>query len=248
MIYRRVQTSGHVDKRVSCEKCKCDYRYSLRRSVTGLSFMPLFMLVFAIILFPLMLSPWTWFFFFARGGRRGQAHTWLSVAGGAAKGTDEATEAAHKKLGRRLRGDVEPVPCPDCGHYQSAMVRELRRRAYGFLGWIAVAIVPIGPMLAWWFVRRGGNLFPPIGPLQGTAEALIVGVAVACLFAATIMALRSAMAYFLVHPNRDSFNVAPATPMAVRECDHHASIAAAVAKLTASRNSAGASRRGSPRA
>jgi hypothetical protein len=41
-------------------------------------------------------------------------------------------------LAKRLKGGVDPVPCPDCGWYQAAMVREVRRRTARPLIWLGV--------------------------------------------------------------------------------------------------------------
>lgn len=65
-----------------------------------------------------------------------------------------AYEYAGMNLGWELRTEVDPVPCPDCGHYQADMVEAVRRRAtlffncvgpYGYL--VGLGAVGVGVML-----------------------------------------------------------------------------------------------------
>lgn len=42
------------------------------------------------------------------------------------------------QLDYRLRWKIVPIPCPSCGHYQSDMCEELRRRRYGWLSTVGM--------------------------------------------------------------------------------------------------------------
>jgi hypothetical protein len=56
----------------------------------------------------------------------GSAHNPWGIFGAGAR--LEAEERARKHLKHRLATAVEPVHCPRCGNYQTAMVRFLRRK------------------------------------------------------------------------------------------------------------------------
>src|SRR5258706_8781109 len=56
---------------------------------------------------------------------------------------ERARRLARRALERRLARGVDPVPCPFCGWYQEAMVRQLRRERHRWLtivAWIAVVL------------------------------------------------------------------------------------------------------------
>src|ERR1051326_6538919 len=61
---------------------------------------------------------------------------------GQRRAAKRAQKGAAKKLAKRLARDIDPVFCPKCGWFQSAMVRELRRRQKPALKWIAI-VAPI---------------------------------------------------------------------------------------------------------
>src|SRR5258705_411293 len=60
-------------------------------------------------------------------------------------GQDAAAQRAQRradaKLAKMLQRDSEVVPCPRCDHIQPQMLRDLRRRMYRMLSWLA--IVPL---------------------------------------------------------------------------------------------------------
>jgi hypothetical protein len=73
-----------------------------------------------------------------------------------------AQDAAVKNLQRRLDRDLDPVACPDCGLYQPAMVRLLRRRRWGWVhicGWIVIAAAFVVALLTGDVGRRAGPNF-----------------------------------------------------------------------------------------
>src|SRR5258706_6987794 len=54
-----------------------------------------------------------------------------------------AQQRAQRTLAKRLEKGIDPVPCPDCGWIQAAMVREMRQRKHRWLlapGWIALGL------------------------------------------------------------------------------------------------------------
>lgn len=73
---------------------------------------------------------------------RGRSVLGLDQEGAKTRARDHAVEA----LEWTLRRTVEPAPCPQCGNYQPAMVRVLRRRRRG-LGWA----IGIGALGIWFF-------------------------------------------------------------------------------------------------
>ena len=74
----------------------------------------------------------------------GQARSplWLGQEGAKTRARANAIEA----MELALRRTVEPVPCPQCGNIQAAMVRVLRRRRKG-LGWT----IGLGALAVWFF-------------------------------------------------------------------------------------------------
>jgi hypothetical protein len=100
---------------------------------------------------------------------------------------DKARDRAEQAAVDKLRRECDPVPCPACGWYQPDMVREARRRKYGWmtryggralalwtvLAFISVAmIIPIQERLPFWFVV---GFLSAVVALGGTAVGLLVG-------------------------------------------------------------------------
>lgn len=68
---------------------------------------------------------------------------------GEASASDRAQRGAVKDLQKKLERGCDAVACPECGVYQTNMVRMLRRRRWGWLhvcGWVAVALAVL---VAW---------------------------------------------------------------------------------------------------
>lgn len=108
---------------------------------------------------------------------------------GAAK---KARMAANADLQRRLSKDVDPVPCPTCGWYQTAMLPELRaahRRGLSVAGIILlyIAAIFVGVHFAMYFGSRGRDVDPVL--LQ--IAVAIGGAGVTCI------ALRRLLAWHL---------------------------------------------------
>src|SRR5687768_14080881 len=55
---------------------------------------------------------------------------------------NRATEEAEYCLRRSLRRSCDPVPCPECGHYQPDMVEQIRRNRLEWLWIIAIVLIP----------------------------------------------------------------------------------------------------------
>jgi hypothetical protein len=91
---------------------------------------------------------------------------------------DKATAAARQELER----GCEPVPCPECGLYQSSMVEEARRRRMRWMSVIGrrLLFLMLGPIFVGLIVAVSGNIPPAIitgywvvvGPLGGLGVAL----------------------------------------------------------------------------
>jgi hypothetical protein len=58
-----------------------------------------------------------------------------------------AREMAQKQLRGKLRNDIDPVPCPDCGWFQEEMVLLLRERRLRWLRALGIACVALGMAL-----------------------------------------------------------------------------------------------------
>lgn len=104
---------------------------------------------------------------------------------GGEEASEELWEDARDNLRRRLREDIDPVPCPGCGHYQTAMVELLRRDNYA---WVRLWLLLGGPTVVgliatlYYFIvvspnPRGGTEWP-IGPLVPISAAVLVPFAV----------------------------------------------------------------------
>jgi len=104
-------------------------------------------------------------------------------------GKQRAAQTAHDKAIAAARQELEcgcePVPCPECGLYQPAMVREARRRR---LRWMSVmgrrlSFLMLGPIFVGVIVAVSGKIPPAIvtgywvivGPLGGLGLALWIG-------------------------------------------------------------------------
>lgn len=86
--------------------------------------------------------------------------------GGASEGADgaaAASRAAAAKVAARLTRETDPVPCPDCGHYQAEMVRDVRRRyARSMLPlacFVPAVVAVLGPLAL--VGLPGGGWWPP---------------------------------------------------------------------------------------
>jgi hypothetical protein len=75
-----------------------------------------------------------------RGQGTGSAPYYINQGGAQRR----AEKGAKKSLEKQLKRDIDPVPCPDCGWFQSPMVRELRKRSLRWLNWAALALGIIG--------------------------------------------------------------------------------------------------------
>ena len=73
----------------------------------------------------------------------GVAHSPYGLRNKAAQA--EALNVAAKKLVKKLKSAVDPVPCPKCGWFQEHMVKELRRRDQRWMLWVGW----VGATLAW---------------------------------------------------------------------------------------------------
>lgn len=106
---RRTLQIPHVaqaEKTESCERCRCNYGYTIFRRAIG------------------------------RGS--------YFIFGSDAKATVEASREAVARANERLAKAIEPVPCPDCGWVQSAMIRQIRRDCARWMigaGWLSLVVL-----------------------------------------------------------------------------------------------------------
>ncbi|MBN9520549.1 hypothetical protein J0H58_18825 [bacterium] len=88
----------------------------------------------------------------------GSNTSWFLIGRDSAQG--RSGREAEGELAERLRTEHDPVPCPECGHYQKKMIEPAREEKYG---WVFVAGI-VGGLLA------GGGCF-----LLGSALAVLGG-------------------------------------------------------------------------
>lgn len=65
----------------------------------------------------------------------GSNTSWFLIGRNSAQG--RSSRAAEGELAERLRTEHDPVPCPECGHYQKKMIEPAREEKYGW-------ILPVG--------------------------------------------------------------------------------------------------------
>jgi hypothetical protein len=218
--------TGHVNKRVRCEKCGAGYLYELRRTAAGhTSLLVLGFVALRVVLPLLLLRPIT---FIYRIARFSEVIEW---------GRDEAATQARKRLRKQLLHEVEPVACPDCGWYQRDMVREIRARAYAWTGLVTAALVLSGPIMATALGASQSRIALQAGPAALWMACTVAGIAAAALLlAGRWLAARG------IDPHDARAGAGPANPnapAATREAEHRDRIAAATARLTKARRRAG---------
>jgi hypothetical protein len=232
MLVETAKASGFVSKRVTCEKCRCAYRYDLTRARIGVSFVPLFM---ALLTLP-MLCLTSRFAVFSAGGfaffrwRLGGPSMFRSMAGKQISGGGEdGAVASQRRLRKALLHGVEPVPCPECGWYQRDMVKEVRSRFLPALVW-AAGIVLIASQPGVFLVHHyttPGRRFDVLTIWFAVSAAAVMG--------AVFLMLVRWLVSLGVNPNagypspRDAY---PDAPAAVRESDLAAEVAARVQRLS----------------
>jgi hypothetical protein len=237
---------GRLVKRVTCEKCACEYRYELRRAARTVSFIPLVTALIVLACAPMLLmlvAPIFFavipvgggFIFFLRirtgGGNAGAGLASTFIAGKGA-GEEAATSSAIRKLRRRLERAVEPVACPDCGWYQGDMVRECRGRVLTTMRWIALDLLvasqaAVAAVL--YIPAMKGRISSE--PVREWAVITAVGLAAAM----AMLAIRWIIGLTTSINRPSSLAAIPDAPPAVRKSDHDAEMAASVARITHSR-------------
>ena len=85
----------------------------------------------------------------------------------------EATRAAEAELAKKLENDIDPVPCPKCGLYQSAMVDIVRSSQHGWLLLIAI-LCPLVSFIAFCFLASA-FIFNPVWATTGARIGLAIG-------------------------------------------------------------------------
>jgi hypothetical protein len=248
MLIKTSKTSGHIDKRVSCEQCGSRYLYRLARTKRAFSIVPLVMLlgtiaampVLVVFLSPCLIVPLGGGFILVMRFRTagvGPLGSLLRASGEA--GDEDCDISANKKLREALLNGAEPVPCPKCGWYQKDMVREYRSRQYSWLTLIGVAVLLLSQGVAYWLMAMSKNRV--LGPLQAGPDhkvqswLICVSAGGLCVFAAILLRWLFALRR---NPNNgfpDRREPVPGAPPAVSEADYNANIAAATAKITARR-------------
>ncbi len=112
------------------------------------------------------------YFYILRRIGHGSGSAPLFLGRGAA--ADNAEEGAHKNLKKRLDKECDPVACPNCGHYQKAMIGAARsaRLSWGKIWFITCLafFLPVFLMMAFPqdFQDRFGGLFVLIAPITLT--------------------------------------------------------------------------------
>ena len=154
MLIETSRVRGQVTKRVTCEHCRCAYRYDVTRAARATSAAPLVMLLLAgPLLLVALRMPFTTLRIASRmGAGRG---------GRDSGGGGEMDAAANRRLRRELDRAVEPVACPACGWYQKDMVGEIRGRAMPWADWVALGLVVAAELAA-----VAGVAWEPVGPAQ----------------------------------------------------------------------------------
>jgi len=90
-----------------------------------------------------------------RGQGSGTAPYYINQGGAQRR----AERGAKKSLEKQLARDTDPVPCPDCGWFQSPMVREIRRRSMRWLNWTALTLGIFGTIVLAGFVGNATRGF-----------------------------------------------------------------------------------------
>jgi len=217
------EVTGHVHKRVRCEKCGAGYLYELRRTAGGHTSLLILGFVALRILLPLLtFRP---ILIIYRIARLSDVIGW---------GRDEAATQARKRLRKQLLHDVEPVPCPDCGWYQRDMVSEIRARSFTWVGWASAASIVSGPILAMALQASHCGLATEAGSATFWFACTAIGIVTAgLLLAGRWLAVRG------IDPNDGRSPTDPKAPAATREGEHRDRITAATARLTAARRRGG---------
>ena len=88
-----------------------------------------------------------------------------------------AQKAAGRKLAAALARAIDPVPCPDCGWFQSNMVAEMRRRGHRWILWIGWGLAGTCWFCALlWFIVAMHTMSRGIEHSQAVLAAALAGI------------------------------------------------------------------------
>ena len=83
------------------------------------------------------------------------------AADGSSSGQKAARERAQRKLDKIAAREEDPVACPECGHFQQAMIRTVRRHHLGWLQKAAIVLIPIMPVTGLVILLAAGSETSP---------------------------------------------------------------------------------------
>jgi hypothetical protein len=248
MLIKTSKSSGHIDKRVTCEQCASRYLYRLVRSKRAISILPLIMLFGAIAALPLLVVVFSPCLFIPLGGgfiiimrfRTGGPLALGNLYRGSGEAGDEDADiSANKKLREAFLKGAEPVPCPECGWYQKDMVREYQRRQLRWILWLGLSILLASQAVAYWLMTLDKNR--AFGSFQTgpdhKVQSWLICVGLGGIFALTAISLRWLLALGR-NPNNgfpEKRAPVPGAPPAVREADFNDDLVSATARITARR-------------
>ena len=78
----------------------------------------------------------------------GHSPLWLDNKGA----TTRAESAARENLAKKLAKEIDPVPCPDCGRYQTDMATKMKKGKWRWMvvvGWMAIIVSLIAAWILW---------------------------------------------------------------------------------------------------